>query len=459
MIQRDNGDTNNIIGGFGEIEKQKQIAEQKRQMAMPIPQAAADYIQHLLNNPHVDAGQLGREAAAHPEVADWLKGGTGGGIGQPSVSNVGPGEGPGSPALYNPTGQGPAAGPGGGEQSYGGRQYTPGESVGSQGRTFEAPMAGPPAQPTLQGMGLGPQLPAQHQQSLGMLGYSQQGSMMQGAGDGGASFLHTARTQIGQPTQGAPQLSPQQAQQAGGPAMQPGGGPQVPRQNFPAPQFRGGDTLSYRELGALQPTINGAQASQRSTDVARINSSGKQDAGVLKSQTDAFTAKLRAAGVSEQALVKLGLGQVQEEGKQQRFAEHEKGLNYRSETAADAQKSSAGIKAKSGDNKALLADFNQTMNQIRAWKARTDWETQPDIKEKVDMAERHANTLRNLMDLPQSEAGPVPGNKPPAAKPGKAPAPGKAPPAAGKIHFQAPNGRTGWVDPAGFDEKTMKRIP
>ncbi len=417
-------------------------AEQKRMQNMPIPQSAADYIQHLLKNPHVDAAQLGREAAAHPEVADWLKQGMAQPLPQPGTSNVGPGTGPGSPALYNPAGQGPVAGPGGGVQSYSPQMPGPTQDDQTYGTNGQRPSG-----PGLGTVGQARQGP--HEQSLGMLGYSQQGSM-QGVGDGGASFMRDARTSLGQPMQ-SPQVSPQAAQ-AAGPGFQPGGGPQVPRQDFGTPKFSGGDTMSYRELNALQPTINGAQASQRATGVAQINANAKGDTGDLRSQTQAFIAKLNVDEKDRATLSRILLGTNKEEGQQQRFVEGEKGKNERAKIGAEATKSAAGTRAAAIENPDEK-DLRKVRDNITTLQNKTDWEQQPGPVAQMEEYRRQLRALSQKLGKPYAEnAGP--------AKPGASTAPaGVKPLKPGYIRVTLPNGAQGQIPAQAFDPNTMKIQP
>lgn len=461
MIGRDNTDANSIQQGMQGIDQMNLRAEQQRQLNRPIPQAAADYIQHLLKNPHIDAAQLGREAAQHPEVADWLKQGVGGSVPSPSVSNVGPGQGPGQPALYNPAGQGPAAGPGGGVQSYSPPMPGPSQddqTYGTNGGRPSGNATGIVGQAPQRSLG---DIQAQsHGQSAQAVGYNPP-QLSGGVGDGGASFMHGARTQSG-PVAGAPQPSYQQSLAQSGPAMQPGGGPQVPRQDFGTPSFQGGDTMSYRELQAIQPMIPGAQAAQRAAQVAQIGADSRTEGGALKSQTQAFTAKLRAAGVSEQALVKLGLGQVKEEGLQQRAVESENGKTERARIAADATKSAAGIRAKAGED----PDEKRLRNlesRIQALKSKTDWEAQPDLKDMVQEFEQEADAAAERLGKPRRQKGT---SKPQPKAPG-AKALGKVPDAAvdaarakvpaGQILIRR-NGKLGAIPPDKFNSATDTKL-
>lgn len=382
MIGPDNTGTSLAISGFQGVDQMNREAEQKRQMNMPIPQAFADYIQRLMADPNADPKQLAQEARNHPEVQALL---SGGGPQQPaaplprpqdSLSQVGPGAGPGSPALYAPGGMNPAHGP-------------------------QAGM--PPAQPQAQPQPA-PQRPS-FTQSLG---------------------------QMGQPAQGAPPVSPQQAGAQGS--------GQYPRPNFPTPQFRGGDTMNYRELQAIGPHLPELQRTQSRQQVAGQQGDVRLQIQEMKGKIQQGVADLKAQGVSDANIVKMLLGTAQEEGKQERFVEGEKGKTERAKIGAGATLGAAKTRAtttESSDEKEL----RNLQTKIQGLTAKTKWEAQPELRAQVEEFRVQAKALATKLGKPYIEGS------------GGAPAP-----KSGKVPVRLKDGKTGWVE-EGKVTPDMTRLP
>ncbi|MHB1098582.1 MAG: hypothetical protein ACYCZR_03425, partial [Burkholderiales bacterium] len=117
----------------------------------------------------------------------------------------------------------------------------------------------------------------------------------------------------------------------------------VPRQNFPAPQFQGGDTMSYRDANMIAPHLPGIEAARSREQVARAGGDTRLQVQQLKNQLGSEVANLRARGVSDTNIVKMLLGTAGEEGKQERFVEHEKGETERAKIGANARTGAAAI--------------------------------------------------------------------------------------------------------------------
>lgn len=442
MIERNYGDQDRATEGFAGIDRMNAQAKAERESRMPVPQWYADYIQRVLSDPNADPAQLGREAAMHPEFKAMVGGAQpqGSQIPRPqdSLSQVGPGSGPGYPALYAPGGVNPAHGPQSGLPAMSGPGA--GSPMSQPGTGYGAP---PPANPWQGAPQMQPRMTFGHPAAAAAIAPSQpQPQYIQSLG------------QLGQPTQGAPQVSPAQAGASGsGPAQ-----PRAPR-DFGPPIFRGGDTLSRRDAAMIAPQLPTAIAAQGRRESTQATGDNKVQLQQMKNQLGLAVAEMKRSGQTDEQIVKMLLGTAKEEGTQQRFVEHEKGLTKRAEIGADAATGSAAIRSKAGED----PDEKRLRNletRISALKLQTSWETQPDLQEMVAEFETEADAAAQRLGKPRQRAGQKPQPKP-GSGPGPAKAPDKAAPAGGKpgkIHVKLPNGSTGWVPEAGFDPKTMKKI-
>ncbi len=424
MIQPDNTGASLAQQGFGQIDQMRKEAEAKRLGRMPAPQALSNYFQRVFNGE--DPRLVAAEASAHPEVQQHVEGLRNGAQNpQDSVSHVGPGVGgPGMPGLYTPKGT----------------------------RPDMPPMAGLP--------GSAHQM---NQQSLGMQPTpSLAGGPALGGGQQSVPSYGSAPQQtlanMGQPMQGAPQVSPQQAGASNSLSLpqQPGGGPQVPRQDFG--RMRGftpnTDILSNDEVARMGPYVAGAEQTQSRERIASEQGKVKEIVQQMKSAQAEKYATLRAQGVDEATAAKLALGIMNEQGTQERFVEGEKGKTERAKIGADATKAAAGTRASAAED----PDEKRLRNlesRIAALKSKTDWEAQPDLKDMVTEFETEADAAAARLGKPRKQK---PGSAPATTSP-KAVAPAKAPPAqAGMKHVKLKNGKTGWV-PAAKVDGTMTLIP
>ena len=462
MIGRDSNDQNNVIAGFGGIDQMNARAQAERQSRMPVPQAYADYIQRLLADPNADPAQLGREASQHPEIQRYLQGGgqqPAGGIPRPqdSLSQVGPGTGPGYPALYAPGGVNPAHGPGmpntgmgGGAGAVSGANPVNGAAV--------VPNQQPPQDPWREAAFQRGELPPANYQQGGV-----------GVSRPGPDSFTQSLGRTGQPMQGAPQVSPQQAGASGSaplPPQQPGGGPMVPRMDPGAPKFQGGDTMSYKDAAIIAPHLPGIEAARSREQVAQAGGDTRLQVQQLKNQLGSEVAGLKARGVSDANIVKMLLGTAKEEGTQQRFVEHEKGETKRAEIGADARTGAAAI-GQQGREQSAEKELRTIETALAAITSKPDW-----TKDATSMMEfgrltaRVGELHRQVGRTGPSTPGPIngppapgatsgPGTQPPPAKKPAQPAPAKA---GGKRISVLYQGRKASVLESDFDPKTMQKL-
>lgn len=416
MIQPDNTGASLATQGFAGIDQQKALKEQARQQAMPIPQALADYYQRMMNGE--DPAALGAEARNHPEIQGHVESlRAGSQLQPPQVSHVGPGAGgPGQPALYTPQGT----------------------------RDDMPPM-----------QGLSDVQRQSHGQSQQAVGYSPP-SLAGGVGDGGASFMHGARTQqpaqppMGSMSQGSPSLSMPQ---------QPGGGPQIARQDFGTPKFKGGDTISYKDAPQFAQAASQAAGINSREQIAREAAKVKEVVQSTKSDMALQIAQLKAQGVDDATLVKLMLGTMGEQGKQERFVEGEKGRTKRNENSADALRFGAKSRA-DGKEDPAEKELRSLQSEMGAVVSKPDWTKDPASVAEASRIQARIGELHRLVGREgPSSPGPLQGPAAPGATsgPGKTPDPSKKPKPSGKepaagaasVRYSKSRNLTQWLDARG----------
>ncbi len=360
----------------GGIASAWQAGRDKAEGDQPIPDVLQRYVQRILAGE--DPQQVGAEAQRDPGIAALIQ------------------QHRRSPQMPNPASTVPDVGWQGGPALGAPGQFSP--SGGPMGPS------GPGALGTQAAQG-GPAM------SLG----SMQAQQHQGAQQAIApesyqpGWMETSRTPpsiaaMAQPTQGAPQVTPQQAGASVGQPSRPAQAAQPAQRN-----------MSRKEFGMLSPILPAAIAAGGRQEQARAVAEGRMRTEQMRAQKDTLLAIMKENGldarVGQQLLLKL---EGMDDAQQRAYLEAMTDL-LKAQTQASASTGAARIRADTarGPNP-TLEDLKLVQNQIRQWQSITDWQKQPTVVAKVKEAEEQVRRLRQALGIPQEGSGtqqPAPQNK------------------------------------------------